>query len=91
MSKMQLSVLMFFAFAMVFCTKTKNDNNVSDTAQVWITNPSRTALLWQTTTPLLNSVDENISTIKINPAQQYQTIDGFGYTLTGGSALLINQ
>lgn len=88
---MQLSVLMFFAFAMVFCTKTKNDNNVSDTAQVWITNPSRTALLWQTTTPLLNSVDENISTIKINPAQQYQTIDGFGYTLTGGSALLINQ
>ena len=30
-------------------------------------------------------------TVYINEGIQYQTIEGFGYTLTGGSALLLNQ
>lgn len=30
-------------------------------------------------------------TLEINPNQTYQTVDGFGYTLTGGSVELINQ
>ena len=31
------------------------------------------------------------STIEVNEAQQYQVVDGFGYTLSGGSAEVINQ
>ena len=34
---------------------------------------------------------DSTTRILINPKQQFQTIDGFGFTLTGGSALLIQQ
>lgn len=91
MSKTQIAALIILAITFAFCAKSKNDGNISDSAQVWITNPSRTALLWQTTTPFVTSINENIATIKIDASQQFQTVDGFGYTLTGGSAFLINQ
>lgn len=35
--------------------------------------------------------DDALSVIQINPQQTYQTIEGFGFTLTGGSATLINR
>ncbi|MEN9951678.1 MAG: Glucuronoxylanase XynC precursor, partial [Bacteroidota bacterium] len=35
--------------------------------------------------------DAALSVIQINPQQTYQTIEGFGFTLTGGSATLINR
>ncbi|KXX70801.1 glycoside hydrolase family 30 beta sandwich domain-containing protein [Flammeovirga sp. SJP92] len=34
--------------------------------------------------------DESFSTLRIDKNQTYQEIDGFGYTLTGGSAMHIN-
>ncbi|WPR72650.1 glycoside hydrolase family 30 beta sandwich domain-containing protein [Flavobacterium sp. NG2] len=37
-----------------------------------------------------NSVN-GYATIEVNESQKYQTVDGFGYTLTGGSAEVINQ
>ena len=36
-------------------------------------------------------MDSSASVITINPKKTYQVIDGFGYTLTGGSAVLINK
>jgi glucosylceramidase len=38
---------------------------------------------------ILTSVSEGKAGIQINPKEQFQTIDGFGYTLTGGSSQLI--
>jgi glucosylceramidase len=35
-------------------------------------------------------VASSINTIEVNEASTFQTVDGFGYTLTGGSAYLIN-
>jgi len=32
----------------------------------------------------------NYSSIKVDPAETFQTVEGFGYTLTGGSAEVIN-
>jgi len=59
-------------------------------AQVWITTGDQSMLLKQ------QSVDggkenSSIPIIEINAQKKYQTIDGFGFTLTGGSAFLINR
>jgi glucosylceramidase len=38
-----------------------------------------------------NTVANNFEDIAIDSTIKYQTVDGFGYTLTGGSAMLINK
>ena len=55
-------------------------------SQVWISNPaSQQMLIKQALTPM-KAANQGI---QINLQKQFQTIDGFGYTLTGGSAQLI--
>lgn len=58
----------------------------------WVTTGNQFALLQKPSNPLTftNPVNSN-ATIEVDSATKYQTIDGFGYTLTGGSATLINQ
>jgi glucosylceramidase len=57
----------------------------------WLTKADKSVLLQKQTTILSfgTTANTNIS-IEVDTATQYQTIDGFGYTLTGGSASLIN-
>lgn len=38
-----------------------------------------------------NAEDTNLPTVFVNPERRFQTMDGFGFTLTGGSAMLIDQ
>ncbi len=58
----------------------------------WLTTADQSALLqegktnWQT-----NAANNAIPIISIDEQQRLQTIDGFGYTLTGGSAQLLYQ
>jgi glucosylceramidase len=62
-------------------------NNV----EYWITNESKNAYLQKQTAILsFGSVNNNYPIIEVNDAQTFQTIDGFGFTLTGGSAQAIN-
>lgn len=58
----------------------------------YITSGDRTQLL-QKQSLLVNSMNINkeANQILIDTLQKFQTIDGFGFTLTGGSALLIQQ
>jgi len=57
----------------------------------WLTKGDQTALLKKQNIALNFSATSNSSpTIEIDPNTTFQTIDGFGYTLTGGSASLIN-
>ncbi len=57
----------------------------------WITKGDRSALLQKQTTLLsFNSTNGN-ATIEVDSSQRFQTVDGFGYSLTGGSAWLINK
>jgi glucosylceramidase len=61
-------------------------------ATVWLTKPDRSALLEKQATPLIFSIlKNNYPTITVDENQKYQQIDGFGFTLTGGSAVLINK
>ncbi len=58
----------------------------------WLTRSDQTALLQKQATILTFGTTTNTyPDIEVDSTKQYQTIDGFGYTLTGGSAYVINQ
>jgi glucosylceramidase len=65
----------------------------ADHVQVWLTLPDQTILFQkQESIPFSRQAESfNGLVITINPEQTYQTMDGFGYTLTGGSARLLNE
>ncbi|MEI9957722.1 MAG: glycoside hydrolase [Ferruginibacter sp.] len=57
----------------------------------WASKADQTILLQKQADPLaLGTASTTTQTITIDSTQTYQTVDGFGYTLTGGSATLIN-
>lgn len=62
-----------------------------EAVNIWITTSDKSQLL-QKQTPINFDADAgtNPTTITIDENTHYQPIDGFGYCLTGGSALLIN-
>jgi glucosylceramidase len=62
-----------------------------DTVQVWMTTGNKSALLTRQPTLTFASGTNSNATITVNGATTYQTMDGFGYTLTGGSAIVINR
>ena len=56
-------------------------------AEVWLTNPDKSALFERQKTGLALSARANGNpTIDVDDKQKFQTIDGFGFALTGGSA-----
>ncbi|MDB5208149.1 MAG: glucosylceramidase, partial [Flavisolibacter sp.] len=67
---------------------------VSSSAKIayWMTKADGSVLLQKQSNELtLSSPVNSYNSIEIDSTQTYQTVDGFGYTLTGGSAFLINQ
>jgi glucosylceramidase len=57
----------------------------------WLTDPGNNVLFVQQKPLPFSATTGKQPTITINVGKTYQTIDGFGYTLTGGSAMLIHQ
>jgi glucosylceramidase len=58
----------------------------------WLTRGDQSALLQKQSSVLTFGTTANsYPSIEVDSTKQYQTIDGFGYTLTGGSAFVINQ
>lgn len=58
----------------------------------WITTGDQTSLLQKQTAVLSFGTTANAYVnIDVDSTQQYQSVDGFGYTLTGGSAYVINR
>ncbi len=76
------------------CSKNKTggtSDTAAITAEYWITKADQTATLQKQTTPFnFGTTANNNSVIEIDSTKTYQTVDGFGYALTGGSAFLIN-
>jgi glucosylceramidase len=58
-----------------------------NTVNWWLTNNEKSALLTKQS-PLIFTAgsSENVPVITIDPAKKYQSVDGFGFALTGGSA-----
>ncbi len=60
--------------------------------EAWVTNPDRSLLFQKLPDPIpFRNTAARGPAIVIDPAQQMQSIDGFGYALTGGSAELLTR
>lgn len=102
--KMRNMNLLFTLLILLFgCSdNTKNDNypdkpNPSDETvktevEAWVTSPSNNVLFQKQNTSLnfANATNQN-PTIAVDTTTTFQTIDGFGNCLTGGSATLLNR
>lgn len=65
---------------------------VTNDVDFWLTKGDQSVLLAKQTGTLgFGTVVNTYTNIEVNASQKYQTVDGFGYTLTGGSADVINQ
>lgn len=65
---------------------------VTNDVDFWLTKGNQSVLLAKQSGTLgFGTTANGYANIEVNAAQKYQTIDGFGYTLTGGSVDVINQ
>lgn len=77
------------------CSRTKEDPPdvvpVVYPVGVWTTSADGQNLLYPKTIPFAKAKDDRFPVISVDTTQMFQTVDGFGYTLTGGSAFLIRK
>jgi glucosylceramidase len=73
--------------ALGFCSSLVLPAQAAD-VRWWLTRPDRSALLAeQPPLPIsAGPADASVSAILVDPGQRFQTMDGFGFALTGGSA-----
>lgn len=104
---MKLKFIFFtllFPFCVFGCSKNNQGSNNSsgnnggmDTAKkglpvsFWITAANQNQLLQKYNDIHFGTTANNYAFIDVDSTQTFQTVDGFGFTLTGGSAALINQ
>ena len=62
-----------------------------DPVQVWLTKGDQSIKLQQQGNAVFSGASGTGTTIEVDASQLFQTVDGFGYTLTGGSVQVINQ
>ncbi len=96
---LSLSALSLMQFS---CSSSDGDNSsgpgTDDTpnpgtneVDFWLTNNAGTVRLTKQSTILdFGTVANTLPVIEVNDASAFQTIDGYGYTLTGGSVQVIN-
>lgn len=69
----------------------KSGKAVPTQVEFWLTNGDQSALLQrQNVSMFFNTAMKTGTTVVVDDTKTFQTVDGFGYTLTGGSASLIN-
>lgn len=80
------------------CSKSKkngSDNSGGNQGNVtissWITKGDKSLLLQKQADQTFGAVSNSYPFIDVDTTQTFQTIDGFGYALTGGSAYVINK
>ena len=91
-------VLMSLMFVIASCGSRENtpspktETSAQNEIDVWITKADETIKLQKQTSILaFTTASNSFQNIEIDPSKTYQNIDGFGYTLTGGSVEVINQ
>ena len=98
-SKLFIIVLIGLMSVQSNCSKKGNSNTTTPTnppvvtseVDFWLTKGDQSVLLQKQSTTLFFGTTANSNpTITVDTTQKYQAIDGFGYTLTSGSATLIN-
>jgi glucosylceramidase len=90
-------LLILFGVLFFTCSKSKVNSDppapppAKNEVDFWLTKADQSVLLQKQSTVLSFGTSYNIyPTIEIDDSQIFQTVDGFGFTLTGGSAQQIN-
>ncbi|XDZ53534.1 glucosylceramidase [Flavobacterium tructae] len=78
-----------FIAVQVKCGISKQSVAGSGKAEVWITATDESSKLQKQNDLAFNTEINSNQTIEVNPTQKFQTIEGFGFSLTGGSAQAI--
>ncbi len=82
--------LIFFSFCSFLCSLPLIAQDRE--ARLWLTTPDRSAVVTQQANPLRFSSDAGkLPFLTVDDTQHFQTMDGFGFALTGGSAQLLTR
>jgi glucosylceramidase len=84
-----LRLLLVSSCAWLFCSPSLNAQHERE-ARLWLTTPDRAAVVAPQASSLpFSSEGGELPVLTVDDAQPFQTIDGFGFALTGGSAQLL--
>lgn len=99
LTMMKSLILLFVFIALNNCSKQNNEDNnplpeppvATNEVDFWLTKADQSVKI-QKQAGILAFKDSynNYPNIEVNDAQTFQTVDGFGFSLTGGSAQVIN-
>ena len=82
---------LFFILLLLFLFTIKACSQKPEKADWYLTNPDKSVLLQKQSTVTPEKISSSgLTTIDVDDTETYQSIDGFGFALTGGSAILIN-
>lgn len=87
-------LLLVFLFSLAFgCKKNATEPEIqpdNNSIQLWLSSPNQDIKFKFQNTKIDTGSVNGLTTIRVNPSVLYQEMDGFGFALTGGSALHIN-
>ena len=88
--KKPLAFLLLLAIVATGCKNRETMKSTGET-EVWITDPAASVLFQRqpTANGFSESATDTANTIIVDEGQTFQTMDGYGYSLTGGSAMLL--
>ncbi|MCL9770061.1 glucosylceramidase [Flavobacterium sp. HXWNR69] len=85
-------IYIFLPVTLSVSCSTQNISSKTKNVDVWITKADESVKLHKQTLNLKFGINNNsYPSIEIDTSKTFQSIDGFGYTLTGGSVEVINQ
>jgi glucosylceramidase len=84
--KIRFSIIL--AVLVLIACETQEKKTVS--YEQWVTTADKSMLLEKVALPYSSTDTSTVAVITIDSTKQFQTIDGFGYALTGGSAMLLH-
>lgn len=87
--KLQIFLLLPLIAVQIKCGSSKNIASNSGKAESWITTTDESSKLQKQADLVFNSETNSNQTILVDASQKFQTIEGFGFSLTGGSAQAI--
>jgi glucosylceramidase len=85
------TALLFSGVVLLPLSSCKSVANTENKVQIWMTKGDESIKLQQQNALTFVNTSNNFQNIEIDDAQKFQYIDGFGYTLTGGSVEVINR
>lgn len=87
--KLQILLLLPLIAVQIKCGSSKSVVTNSGKAASWVTTTDESSKLKKQNDLVFTTETNSNQTIEVNPSQKFQTIEGFGFSLTGGSAQTI--